>query len=144
MAKIKCIGCFDLLREEIVRKGVKLVVYTCPRYFPYACALSGLLQPGSGIVEAVKDCPEHPEGHCILCSKTEVTHYGDLPIATCEKHFEAWSKWLNEHPELEKFLHPRGRVITANWIEVFREFIEDMRAKGSPGKNAKAEREALL
>lgn len=131
MAKIKCIGCYALLREELTLKGRPLVVYDCPLFFPYACALSGLLQPGSGIVEAVKDCLEHPEEHCILCSKTEVTHYGDLPLAACHEHHKAWSKWLDEHPEREAYLKPMGRLRKANWIEVFREFIEDMRVKGS-------------
>lgn len=131
MANIKCIGCMDLLREELKLEGRTLVVYNCPRYFPYACALSGLLQPGSGIVEAVKDCNENPEGHCILCSKIEVTHYGTLPLATCKEHFDAWSKWLDKHPEREAYLKPKGRVRKANWIEVFREFIEDIRVKGT-------------
>jgi len=129
MAKIKCIGCLNLLREELQLEGKPLVVYNCPSYFPYACAVSGLLRPGSGIVEAVKDCPEHPEDHCILCSKTECTHYGDLPIATCHDHYEAWSKWLDEHPERRAHLSPKGRLRVSNWIEVFREFIEDMRVK---------------
>lgn len=124
---IKCIGCYDLLREELIVGGQPLVVYNCPRFFPYACALSGLLRPGLGVQRAVEDCPEDPERHCILCRKSEVTHYGNLPLVTCNKHYKAWSKWLDEHPERREHIRPRNRIIKANWIEVFREFIEDMR-----------------
>ena len=131
---IKCIGCYDLLREEIELKGKPLIVYTCPR-FPYACALSGLLRPGSGILEAVKDCPARIDGHCIVCPKTELVSYGEPKIAfTCKEHYRAWSKWLEEHLERKAHLAPRGQSVKANWIEVFREFVEDMRkkAEGQP------------
>lgn len=140
---IKCIGCYDLLREELIISDVAfkgyrrnkpentLVVYICPRFFPYACALSGLLHPGSGIIEAVKDCNENPEGHCILCSKIGFMAYGDLPLVTCKEHYKAWSKWLDAHPERLEHIRPRSRVIRANWVEVFREFIEDMRQKAN-------------
>jgi hypothetical protein len=131
---IKCIGCFDLLREELTLDGRPMVVYNCPRFFPYAAVISGLLRPGSGILEAVKDCNENPEEHCIFCSKIEVTHYGELPLATCKEHFNAWSEWLDKHPEREAYLKPKGRMRKANWIEVFREFVEDMRKEAALNK----------
>ncbi len=125
---IKCIGCYELLRKEMSVEGRPLVVYNCPR-FPYACALSGLLRPGSGILEANKDCPENPLSHCILCPKTELIHYGQNIVSTCKEHYEAWSKWLDEHPERKAYLKPKGRMNKANWVKVFRDFIEDMRQK---------------
>jgi len=131
---IKCIGCYDLLREELELEGRPLVVYNCPRFFPYACALSGLLRPGSGIIEAVRDCNEDPLSHCVLCSNTKITHYGQDIVSICKEHDAAWGKWLDEHPERRAHLAPRGRSVKANWVEVFREFIEDMRrqAEGEP------------
>ncbi|MBA7557380.1 hypothetical protein ES705_50133 [subsurface metagenome] len=126
MMDIKCIGCYDLLREEMTLEGRQLVVYNCPRFFPYACAISGLLRPGKGILQAVEACPEQPGQHCIFCDNTDVTHYGELPLATCGDHYGAWSAWLDKHQE-RKYLHPKGRLKKANWIEVFREFVEDMR-----------------
>lgn len=137
---IKCIGCYDLLREEMTvsdmafkryrKQGNTLVVYNCPRFFPYAAAISGLLRPGSGIVEAVKDCPQRIDEHCILCPKPPVTTYGEPPIVhTCKEHYAAWGNWLEEHPERRAYLAPKGRMRHANWVEVFREFIEDMRVK---------------
>lgn len=128
MSPIKCIGCYELLREELVLGGKELVVYNCPR-FPYACHLSGLLKPAKGILRAGEECPEKPLGHCILCPETKVTHYGDNIVSTCREHYQAWSKWLDEHPERRDHLAPKGRSIRANWIEVFREFIEDMRSQ---------------
>jgi len=130
----KCIGCYDLLREEVELGGRYLIVYNCP-HFPYACALSGLLRPGSGIIEAMNDCPERIEDHCILCPKTDLISLGEPPIVfICTEHYHAWSKWLDEHPERQAYLSPKGRARKANWIEVFREFIEDMRkeAEGQP------------
>lgn len=136
---IKCIGCFDLLREELTISDVAfkryrrkkpentLVVYNCPRFFPYACALSGLLKPGSGIVEAVKICPDDPLSHCTVCSSTKISHYGGDIVGICKEHDAAWGKWLDEHPERRAYLGPKHRVVKANWVEVFREFVEDMR-----------------
>jgi hypothetical protein len=136
---IKCIGCYDLLREEMTisdkffkkyqRKRTEntLVIYNCPRFFPYACALSGLLQPGSGIIEAVKDCSEDPLSHCVVCSSTKIIHYGQDIVSICKEHDAAWDKWLKEHPKRRAHLAPKGRVRKANWIEVFREFVEDIR-----------------
>ena len=128
MATIKCVGCYDLLREVLVFDGKSLVVYKCPHFFPYACALSGLLRPGSGILKAVEDCPENPLSHCAVCSDTKILLYGQDVISICSKHDAAWSQWLEEHPERMAHLAPRGRSIKANWIEVFREFIEGERA----------------
>jgi len=124
---IKCIGCFDLLREEVTVEGRPLVVYRCPRFFPYACALSGLLRPGSGILEAVNDCPEDPLSHCAVCSNTEITHYSQNIVSVCKEHSAVWDNWFDEHPERQSHLAPRGRCIKANWVEVFREFVEDIR-----------------
>lgn len=125
---IKCVGCAELLREELDLNGKHLVVYNCPSYFPYACALSGLLRPGSGITEAVKDCPEHLGEHCILCAKTELISYGEPNIVfICRDHDQDWGNWLASHTERRAYLAPKGRLKTSNWIEVFREFIEDIR-----------------
>ena len=124
---IKCIGCYELKRLEMnLSEGGKLIAYNCPR-FPYACALSGLLRPGVGILEAARLCPGNPLGHCAVCSETKITHYGQDIISICMEHGVAWGKWLDEHPERRAYLAPRGRSVKANWIEVFREFVEDMR-----------------
>ncbi|GAI92659.1 unnamed protein product, partial [marine sediment metagenome] len=99
------------------------------------CALGGLLRPGIGILEAARLCPEDPLSHCVICSETKITHYGqDIRVSICKEHNRAWSKWLDEHLERKVHLSPRGRSVKANWIEVFREFVEDMRkeAEGLP------------
>ena len=131
---IKCIGCFDLLREELILEGRPLVVYNCPRFFPYACALSGLIRPSTCILKAAEMCPDDPLSHCAVCSDTKITHYGQDIVSICREHGAAWSKWLHEHPEMRPRMAPRGRSVKANWIEVFREFVEDMRreAEGEP------------
>ena len=121
---IKCITCYDLLRKELTLEGRPLVVYNCPRFFPYAAALSGLIRPGSGILKAVEMCPEDPLSHCILCSKTELVYYGQDIVSTCIEHYHAWSKWLDEHLDRRAHMAPRGRSVKANWVEVFREFVE--------------------
>jgi len=123
---IKCIGCYELRREVMEMRDKTLVVYNCPR-FPYATVINGLLQPGKGIVEAVKDCPEDPLSHCAVCSNTEIIHCGEDIVSICPEHYKAWGKWLDEHPERRAHLAPRGRSVKANWVEVFREFVEDMR-----------------
>lgn len=125
---IKCVSCIDLIRKELVIGGKHLKVYNCPRYFPYSCALSGLLRPGSGITEAVKDCPEQLGFHCILCIKTDLITYGNQFVFICKEHDQAWAEWLLEHPERRSYLAPKGRSRQSNWVEVFREFIEDMRS----------------
>lgn len=127
MSNIKCIGCYDLLREEMTVEGRPLIVYKCSR-FPYACVLSGLLRPGSAIVKMVEDCPEDPLSHCAVCSNTKITHYGQDIVSICKEHDAAWGKWLDEHPDRRAHLAPRGRSVKANWVEVFREFVEDKRA----------------
>jgi len=125
---IKCIGCYDLLQEDVaVSKGI-LIAYICPRYFPYAAALSGLLRPGSGIIEAARDCPEDPLSHCAVCPDTEITHYGQGIISICREHEKAWGYWLDIHQDRKAHLAPRGRSVKANWIEVFREFVEVIRS----------------
>ena len=127
---IKCIGCFELLREELTINKWPLVVYNCPRFFPYACVLSGLLRPGLGVQRAVEDCPEDPLSHCAVCQNTKITHYGQDIVSICKEHDAAWSKWLNEHPEWRVHLAPRGRSVKANWVVVFRKFVEDIRQRG--------------
>lgn len=131
---IKCVGCYDLLREEIEFKDRPLVVYNCPRFFPYATAISGLIRPGKGIVEAARDCPERLDEHCVLCANTDGVTYGIPYVFICKEHSRAWGNWLDQHPERRAYLAPKGRARQANWIEVFREFIEDMRqeAEGTP------------
>ncbi|MBA7712434.1 hypothetical protein ES703_121408 [subsurface metagenome] len=124
---IKCIGCYDLLREELTLEGKPLVVYNCPRFFPYACAMSGLLRPSTGILKAANRCPDDPLSHCAVCSNTKITHYGQDIVSICKEHDAAWSKWLDMHLDRRAYLRPRSRVIKANWVEVFREFIEGMR-----------------
>ncbi|KKN06948.1 hypothetical protein LCGC14_1072030 [marine sediment metagenome] len=128
MATIKCVGCYDLLREELDVGGKKLVVYNCPRFFPYACAISGLLRPSTGILKAAEICPEDPLSHCAVCSDTKISHYGQDIVSICSEHDDAWGKFLDEHPERRAYLAPRGRSVKANWVEVFREFVEDSRA----------------
>ena len=126
MATIKCVGCYNLVREELDIGGGKLVVYNCHR-FPYMCALSALFRPGQGILKAVNDCPDDPLSHCAVCSSTKITHYGQDIVSICKEHDAAWGKWLDEHPERRAHLAPRGGPVKANWVEVFREFIENMR-----------------
>lgn len=124
---LKCIGCRELLREELKFHFRPAVVYNCPQYFPYPCALSGLLKPGKGIVAAVEDCSEQMGFHCILCSRIEVHPYGTGVVYVCEEHDKAWGKWLDDHPEKRKYICPGHRVVRAHWVETFREFVEDQR-----------------
>ena len=137
---IKCIGCFNLTREVVAISGMglkvyrtdgnTLVLYYCSEgRFPYQTVVSGLIRPGMGISKAAIDCPEDPLSHCILCSETNISHYGQDIVSICREHDRAWGKWLDEHPEKREHIAPRGRSVKANWVEVFREFIEDMRQK---------------
>ncbi len=125
--QIKCVGCKELQREEVDLKETILVVYGCTVHFPYRnrCAINGLFRPTKAIREAVSDCDFQPGLTCILCSKPGLGGYGhDEIIFMCEKHDNAWFGWLEAHPERRAYIAPRGRAIRANWIEVFREFIE--------------------
>lgn len=129
---IKCIGCLDLIQEELEMPG-KVVVYTCRR-FPFSAAISGLTRPGKGILEAVRTCPKRPREGCVICRTAEkqLVYLGgsdseDCIAAICIDHYRAWSDWLEKHPERRDYLAPKGRSRKTNWIEVFREFIEDMR-----------------
>jgi hypothetical protein len=125
---IKCVGCYDLKTEKLTLAGKPLVVYNCATYFPYACALSGLLHPGKDIFEAVDTCPKRIDRYCILCPQPP-SHgsYGKGMVFICKTHDLAWRKWLDEHPDRQKYLAPHDRLNKPNWIEVFREFIEEMR-----------------
>ena len=126
---IKCIGCFKLVRVEMLRASNALeVYYDCPGIFPYMTSIGGILRPGKGIEEAAKDCADDPLSHCILCTEdTDIAHYGENITAICHEHNLAWGQWLDGHPERRAYLAHKGRVKRANWVEVFREFIEDMR-----------------
>jgi len=128
MTRIKCIGCYELRREVMEVEGKNLVVYDCHRY-PYACVISGLLRPGKGLLGAVSDCPEDPLSHCVICPETKFTHYSEGMVSVCEEHGRAWGNWLNDHLGRREYMAPRHRAIKARWIEVFREFIEDMRSR---------------
>ncbi len=135
--KVKCIGCPELVREVSEVGGLKvyktdeygrLVTYICDR-FPYATVIGGLLRPGKGILEAVRLCPIDITDRCVVCSKEGKLTYGHpySPFAySCKEHYDAWDKWLKDHPERREHLHgPTGRVILANWVEVFREFVQE-------------------
>jgi len=123
---IKCIGCYELRRRQLnMTHGVD-IVYDCER-LPYMTTIGGLLRPASGTMKAAEECPEDPLSHCVLCSNTKITHYGQDIVSICKEHDKAWGKWLDEHPQRRAYLAPRGRSVKANWIEVFREFVEDIR-----------------
>lgn len=125
MTLIKCMGCYELRRRELNMSHGVDVVYECPR-LPYMTSIGGLLRPASGTKKAAEDCPEDILQHCILCSKPGKS-YGRQVVFMCEDHDRAWGKWLEEHPERRAYLSPHGRLKLANWVEVFREFIEGMR-----------------
>lgn len=127
---IKCIGCQHLYREVINRLKGPVVVYDCwLGRLPYSATLSGLLRPAKGITSGAEKCPEQPTTRCAVCQQTtDLRYYGsDNSVATCQEHDKAWGKWLDKYPERRACLAPRGRLITANWVELFRDFIEEMR-----------------
>jgi hypothetical protein len=133
MSKIKCIGCGQLKREQDIKALTSpLVIYGCTR-FPYWCALSGLLHPSKGVEKAAAECPVDISLGCIVCGKNPsgLYHYGENPTIAyvCPTHDRAWGHWLNMHPEKREYFKPRSRVITARWIEVFREWVEEARKK---------------
>jgi len=128
---VKCVGCSSLVREEVEVSKILLVTYNC-RLFPYAAVISGLIRPGLGITKAAAGCPVIIENNCAVCCGKPDVKYGQGIAYTCKEHDKAWSKWLDEHPERRAHLAPKGRGRQANWIEVFREFIEDMRQ--APGE----------
>lgn len=128
MAKLKCIGCGLLKREIVTYHGNQLVAYNCIGLHPYAVAISGLLRPSAAITRAAEKCHVDPTKHCIICGTGRgLTTYGIEVLRTCVKHYKAWSKWLDEHPDKEAAMRPLGRIRDAAWIDVFREFVEDMR-----------------
>jgi hypothetical protein len=133
---IKCVGCFRLKREEIERPGKRKVFYNCPLYFPYLTTIGGLVHPGKRLVEAVRDCPELTDLNCIIggCLDLNLTSYGaDKIVFICMDHHRAWGKWLDAHPGKREYFSPRGRPINIRFVEVFREFIEDMRKAHDKG-----------
>ena len=129
---VKCVGCYHLTRQEIKLSGKDLIVYDCEFLFPYACTLGGLIRPGKGTSKAAEHCGIRLDVECIVCGQKPDMQYGYPPFVwICEKHDQAWGKWLDEHPERRKHLKPRARVIKRNWIEVFREFIESTRPQAT-------------
>jgi hypothetical protein len=131
---VKCVGCHYLQREILkwATPGPRLptVVYDCfLGRLPYSTTLGGLFRPYYRILQASEKCQEQPTSRCVVCLKTsELKTYGqDNFVSICKEHDKAWGKWLSEHPDRSAYLAPRGRVIKANWVDVFREFIEDMR-----------------
>jgi hypothetical protein len=136
VSMLKCIGCMDLLREEVPVGGKTLVVYNCPSFFPYACALSGLFRPTSNITKAIEECPKQTDTHCILCENTDLMRFGRGIVYVCEKHVWEWSKWLDDHLGKREHIAPKGRLKQANWVEVFREFIESKRERSNTPADA--------
>jgi len=126
MMTIKCIGCYELLRDEMVTSQGTQVVYNCPEFFPYWTAVSGLIRPRKGITRAVDKCPKVLGKTCLFCGEPTESWLGFEMLATCLKHYEEWSRWLDEHPDRRSYLAPLRRVRQDHWIEVFREFVEDM------------------
>ena len=140
MAVIKCVGCRELVRETAARRGRSFVIYTCQRYLPFWCTLSGLLRPGTRLQEAVRDCPWVEGNSCALCAHApEESLGGEGVVYLCEGHLAAWSGWLNIHPGKREYIRPNKRPILARWVEVFREFMEDARrpAAGRPENTVK-------
>jgi hypothetical protein len=133
--KLKCIGCRELRREIVRVKGNLLVTYNCPSFFPYSTAISGLIRPASGITRAAEKCPIDPTKECIICGAFgKLRAYGEETIRTCVRHYEAWSKWLDDHPEKREAIMPKGHLKYSVWIEAFREFVEEMRQPAEPLK----------
>ena len=122
---IKCLGCLELRRDAV---NEKLTVYHCNARggFP-AVAIRSLLRPGKSLLKAVAGCPKDPLGHCVLCPKPPAIHMGQDILSICQEHYNAWSAWLDAHPDRRAHLAPKGRARKANWVEVFREFVEDIR-----------------
>lgn len=144
MPKVKCTGCLKLKREVLDASAEalkayrttpegKLVCYDCPN-FPYITVMSGLLRPGKGLLKAVEACKDHTRSaRCMLCGSEEDYHtLGSIDVedclaVLCSPHYNAWSNWLDNHPEHRKLFAPRGRPILSAWLDAFREFVEDMR-----------------
>ena len=127
--KIKCIGCYELLRDDMVTSQGVQVVYNCPEFFPYSTGVGGLIRPGKGLIRAVEKCPKVLGKTCLFCGGATASFYGFEMLATCQKHHEEWSRWLDEHSERLAYLSPLGRVRQDHWIQIYREFIEDVRRK---------------
>jgi hypothetical protein len=134
MAMIKCVGCYGLVRKVVHLRDNDLVVYRCPGFFPFDCALSGLLRPVKDIIQAAKNCPKRSGEQCILCEEKGTQIFGVECVFMCNKDDRAWSKWLTEHPGKREYICPGKRIKTDRWIEVFREFIEDIRVSRQKAK----------
>jgi hypothetical protein len=119
----------ELHQEKVVVGGKPMVVYECPGVFPYACALSGLFRASSEIVEVVEECPRKINAHCILCESTDLVTFGKDWVYICAKHDWEWGEWLDDHPDTQERMFPKGRLKRDGWVEAFREFIESKRAE---------------
>lgn len=126
---IKCIGCPQLKRKTVTRKGLNLVVYDCPE-FPHMCALSGLLRPSKRIGKAAEQCG-FDMSLCVVCGGKAVHSYGIPPVAwACSEHDKAWGTWLDKHPDRRQHFSTHNRLHSQAWVEVFREFVEASRPVG--------------
>lgn len=138
MARIKCTACPELRREKIAFSGKSLMTFRCPLY-PYATTIGGLVRPGKGVREAVEKCRRNPRQSCTICRSGSKLHRlggifdDDCVAVLCGNHYHAWSEWLDSHPEHRQRLAPKGRVVHANWVDVFREFVEEMRPQRQEG-----------
>lgn len=130
---VKCVGCGHLKRESHSGEpgwgDLPLVIYECDHLrFPYWCAISGLLTPSKEIGKAAAECPVRID-RCIICgSKKRLVSFGEPPDAyACKRHYDSWASWLDQHPEKREYYSPRERIITANWFEVFLEWVDSMK-----------------
>jgi hypothetical protein len=48
-----------------------------------------------------------------------------MPI--CEKHSKQWREWLDANPERSARIHPKGRLNTLAWLEMFFTFRYEIR-----------------
>ena len=123
---LKCVGCGKLKRKYLMAD--KIIAYTCDR-LPYACTIVGMMYPGKASAGAAEKCNIKVDSHCILCETRTVRGFGEPKFAyTCDKHFSAWSKWLEADPSRTERLQPRGRMNIPAFLTVFREFVEECRA----------------
>jgi hypothetical protein len=119
---LKCISCRELERQKMG----DVVVYFCKK-FPYPCPLEGLLKPGEAVSKAAMACQEDPLASCVICHSEEIIKYGGDIVAICPKHDGAWAEWLKSHPSRYEHMSRNGKAVKEAWVEVFREFVEDMK-----------------
>jgi hypothetical protein len=127
---IKCVGCSQLKRKEIVWKGqVGVVRYDCPE-FKYMCVLSGLLRPSKEMAYAAQHCGIDTNC-CVVCGEKATQTYGYDPVIAraCKKHDAEWRAWLDKNDPGRQRLSPKGKPRRNAWVELFREFAESCRTK---------------